>query len=180
MQFTKALTIVIISMVFLSCFVSLYKIEPVAAVTNNGTVIFHETGLASGTSWKVNIGGSNYSSTSNTISQSWISSVSYSWTVYVPTGYTSTSTLTGFFFLSTGETRHFYVDFTAAASYNVTFTESGLSSGTSWNVTLDGTNNVSTSSTITFTGKSNGNYAYMPTQSIHLLVMFAVQHPLEP
>ncbi len=86
--------------------------------------------------------------------------VSYSWTIYVPTGYTSTSTLTGFFFLSTGETRHFYVDFTAAASYNVTFTESGLSSGTSWNVTLDGTNNVSTSPTITFTGKSNGNYAY--------------------
>jgi parallel beta-helix repeat protein len=44
--------------------------------------------------------------------------------------------------------------------YSVTFTESGLPSGTSWNVTFNGTTSSSSSSTITFTGVNNGTYSY--------------------
>ena len=45
------------------------------------------------------------------------------------------------------------------ATYNITFSESGLPSGTSWSVTLNGTSESSTSSTITFT-ETNGTYSY--------------------
>jgi len=44
-------------------------------------------------------------------------------------------------------------------SYTVTFTQSGLPSGTSWSVTFGGTKKSSTSSTITFKVKS-GNYSW--------------------
>ncbi|MGC8630771.1 MAG: DUF7619 domain-containing protein, partial [Thermoplasmata archaeon] len=44
-------------------------------------------------------------------------------------------------------------------SYTITFTESGLPSGTSWSVTLNGSTESSTTNTITFT-KPNGTYSY--------------------
>ncbi|PVX23514.1 MAG: hypothetical protein CW691_10420, partial [Candidatus Bathyarchaeum sp.] len=43
--------------------------------------------------------------------------------------------------------------------YDVTFTASGLPSGTSWSVTFDGTLKTSTTNTISFTA-SNGDYSY--------------------
>ena len=45
------------------------------------------------------------------------------------------------------------------STYEVTFTESGLPSGASWSVTLNGTTASSTSPEITFT-EQNGTYAY--------------------
>ena len=48
---------------------------------------------------------------------------------------------------------------TQTTKYNVTFTESGLPSGTSWFVTLNGSKQSSTSSTITFS-ETNGTYTY--------------------
>ena len=44
-------------------------------------------------------------------------------------------------------------------TYSVTFTGSGLPSGTSWSVTVNGITESSTNSTITFT-LPNGNYSY--------------------
>jgi outer membrane protein assembly factor BamB len=44
--------------------------------------------------------------------------------------------------------------------YDVTFTETGLASGTSWNVTCAGTTHASTSNKITFSSSSVGTYAY--------------------
>ncbi len=46
-----------------------------------------------------------------------------------------------------------------ASTYNVTFSESGLPSGTSWSVTLNGSTEFSTTSTIVFT-VINGSYAF--------------------
>ncbi|MHB8548343.1 MAG: protease pro-enzyme activation domain-containing protein [Thermoplasmataceae archaeon] len=48
---------------------------------------------------------------------------------------------------------------TPAATYTVTFTESGLASGTSWSVTLGSSTQSSTGSTISFT-EPNGTYSY--------------------
>jgi hypothetical protein len=45
-------------------------------------------------------------------------------------------------------------------TYVVSFSESGLPSGTSWNVTFNGTKSSSSSSTITFTGVKNGSYSF--------------------
>ena len=46
-----------------------------------------------------------------------------------------------------------------STTYTVTFTESGLPSGTSWSVTLGGATSSSTTSTITF-NEANGTYTY--------------------
>ncbi|MEM4100990.1 MAG: hypothetical protein QXI08_06045, partial [Thermoplasmata archaeon] len=45
-------------------------------------------------------------------------------------------------------------------TYTVTFTESGLPSGTSWSVTFNGNTKSSTTNTISFTGIANGTYSY--------------------
>ncbi len=47
----------------------------------------------------------------------------------------------------------------APTSYTVTFTESGLPSGTSWSVTFNGKTSTSTSSTVSFSAV-NGTYSY--------------------
>ncbi len=48
---------------------------------------------------------------------------------------------------------------TAATTYTVTFTESGLASGTTWSVTLNGTTSSSSTSTISFS-EPDGSYSY--------------------
>ncbi len=57
-----------------------------------------------------------------------------------------------------------YWKYSSAASlpqyYNVTFTETGLSSGTTWSVTLNSVKESSTTSTIVFTDITNGTYSY--------------------
>jgi uncharacterized repeat protein (TIGR02543 family) len=48
----------------------------------------------------------------------------------------------------------------SAISYTVTFTESGLPSGTEWSVTFNSVSKSSTTDTITFTGVSAGSYSW--------------------
>jgi uncharacterized repeat protein (TIGR02543 family) len=161
MKFTKTISTLIVSMILLSCFISLYTAQPVAAVSNT-RIIFNQTGLASGTSWTVKIGSSNYSSTGSSISQTWIDGVPYNWEVYVPAGYTSSSTLSGIFTLSFGETKNINVVFTSAG-YNVVFSQSSLPSGTNWAVTFDGTTKTSVGSAIIFTNVASGTHIYNVT-----------------
>jgi hypothetical protein len=51
------------------------------------------------------------------------------------------------------------VSFGSVPTYTVTFTESGLPSGTQWSVTLNGTTKSSTTNTITFS-EPNGTYSF--------------------
>jgi uncharacterized repeat protein (TIGR02543 family) len=51
-------------------------------------------------------------------------------------------------------------NFVSGQTYSVSFTETGLTSGTMWNVTFNSLPESSTSNTITFTGVSNGAYSY--------------------
>ncbi|MCW4028890.1 MAG: PQQ-binding-like beta-propeller repeat protein [Candidatus Bathyarchaeota archaeon] len=164
MQSNKTLTIFVISLLVLSSAAGLFKVEPAAAVnTMNGTIVFHETGLASGTSWTVNIQGTNHTVTSTYYSTSWLRDLPCPWTVYVPAGYTTTSTLSGTAYVSAMQTRDIYVDFTASAppAYDVVFTESGLPEGTFWTVTLNGTTTGSITPTNVFEDIPNGVYDYV-------------------
>lgn len=159
MKVTKSLTAVIITLMVLSCFISLYKVENASAVTN-GTIIFRETGLASGTSWIIRIGSGNVSTSNSQYSTTWPSGSPCNWVIYVPTGYTSTSTLSGSTSVSVGQT--VYVDVTFAASfYAVTFAESGLVSGTSWSLNFNGKDYTSITNIITVSNVTNGNYPYL-------------------
>jgi uncharacterized repeat protein (TIGR02543 family) len=51
-------------------------------------------------------------------------------------------------------------NFVSGQTYSVVFTETGLTSGTMWNVTFNSLPESSTSNTITFSGISNGAYSY--------------------
>ena len=149
MKLTKPSAYILLSLILLSCFASLYSIQPAQATGSTGTIAFHATRLATGTSWIVKLGASNYSSTGDTISQSWIEGISYPYTVYVPSGYTSTSTLSGSFLVNVGQTTNYYITFTPLSTANITFTQTGLASGTNWNITFNDATYSSTSDTIT-------------------------------
>ncbi len=61
--------------------------------------------------------------------------------------------------LNSGNAGNTYSPFSTGTTYNVSFDETGLTSGIQWNVTLNGISEVSTTDVIVFTD-INGNYAY--------------------
>ncbi len=121
-------------------------------------VTFTETGLPSGTSWSVTLNGSTLSSTSTSIVFT-ESNGAYPYTIPIASGYTP-SPSSGSVTVDNAAVA-VPVTFTALApgTYLVTFTESGLPSGTSWSVTLAGSPMSSTTTTITFSEK-NDTYSY--------------------
>ena len=125
---------------------------PVSVSTNQLTI--KETGLSSGTSWSVNIGGTTLSTVKSSISVV-APQNTYTYTVSVPSGY-SVSNGSGTVFLN--QTTVLAVTFTAA-SYSLSFTENGLSSGTSWNVTVNG-HNYSSNTTTLSVAVSYGSVTY--------------------
>jgi hypothetical protein len=127
-----------------------------AAAAPTHSVTFTESGLTSGTSWSVTLAGSTLSSTTNTITFSKVDG-SYSYTVNTVSGYTvspSSGTVT-----VSGSNVNKAISFTALPTYTISFTESGLPSGTSWSVTLAGSTKSSTTSTVSFTEPA-GTYSY--------------------
>jgi len=120
------------------------------------TVTFTESGLPSGTQWSVTLNGTTKSSTTNTISFTEPNGT-YSFSISSINGY-SVSPSSGSITVN-GASVNQAITFKAVTPsiYTVTFTESGLPSGTQWSVTLNGTTKSST--TITFT-VPNGEYNY--------------------
>jgi hypothetical protein len=120
------------------------------------TVTFTESGLPTGWSWSVTLAGATKSSTTNTITFAEVNGA-YAFTV-TASGYTaspSSGTIT-----VSGGAQSQAITFTAIVTkYVVTFTETGLPSGTSWSVTLNGAPNSSAAAAITFK-EVNGSYAY--------------------
>ncbi len=109
-------------------------------------VSFTETGLRPGTSWSITLNQTTISSTSDTILFSEPNGT-YTFTVAPISGYTSVPA-SGILQVS-GNLVSQPVEFTPL-EYYVSFSESGLASGTAWSVTLDGTAQRSTEKTIMF------------------------------
>lgn len=122
------------------------------------TVTFSESGLASSTSWSVTLSGTTLSSTTDSIVFTEANGT-YPYTVGSVSGY-SASPASGSVTVS-GAAQTVPVTFTSVApgSYTVTFSESGLSSGTSWSVTLNASTVASTGASIVFS-ETNGAYPY--------------------
>lgn len=119
------------------------------------SVTFTEFGLSSGTIWSTIFNGTKVSSTTNTISFT-VPNGTYSYSVTNVSGY-SISHRTGSVSIN-GAANDLTVTFSKL--YAVTFTESGLSSGAYWFITMNGSKESSTSSSITFSEK-NGTYEYV-------------------
>jgi hypothetical protein len=119
------------------------------------SVVFAETGLAPGTDWSVTLGGTTVSSSTPTIVFVERSGT-YAFTVGSISGY-GISPASGSTTVN-GKAISVAIAFTLG-TYSVTFSESGLPSGTSWSVTLGGVEETSTGTTITFS-EPNGTYSY--------------------
>jgi len=131
---------------------------PALAVKKYYTVTFTETGLPSGTSWSVTFNGTTESSSTNTITFS-VPNGTYSYTIGSVSGYTA-SPSSGSITVN-GANVNQAITFTSVTPsiYKITFTESGLSSGTTWSVTLSGVNKTANTNTIVF-NEPNGTYSF--------------------
>ena len=126
-------------------------------------VTFTESGLPSKAIWYVNLtNGQSFSSSTNTITfrepnNTYRYAVATNDTFYAPT-----LNATGLFTVN-GANVQVNVKF-ILLTYSVTFTESGLPSGTLWGVTLNGVSLNSTTNTITFT-EMKGAYSFTITSA---------------
>ncbi|MGP8145452.1 MAG: protease pro-enzyme activation domain-containing protein [Thermoplasmata archaeon] len=121
------------------------------------TVTFSETGLPSGMSWSVTLGGTVRSSTGTTIAFT-VANGTYSYTVAVIPGYLTNHPI--------GSVTVNGAPVLVALSFlsilhSVTIAETGLPSGREWAVAFNGTGETSTSASISFTGVPNGTYTYL-------------------
>jgi len=118
------------------------------------TITFTESGLPTGATWNITLNGVKSSSPSIMFNES---NGTYSYTIGIYQGY-SAFPYSGIVTVN-GANVNVAITFTQV-KYSVTFTESGLSSGTSWSVTLNGLTETSTNRTLTF-NEPNGTYSYV-------------------
>ena len=125
-------------------------------VINNYSVTFTETGLPSGTAWYVNLSNGNKSGaiTGSTYTFALVNGT-YSYTIATTDKTYHASA--GSIIVNNGNVNSSVIFSTF--KYTVTFTESGLSSGTHWNITFNGATSSSNGTTITFSAV-NGTYSY--------------------
>ncbi len=121
-------------------------------------VTFTETGLPAGTTWSVTLNGSLESSATDSIVFVEVNN-SYSFNVSAVSGYTVSPASGNLVVNGAALSQPVVFSVIVVPTYTVTYTESGLASGTNWSVTLNSSLQHSTSATIVFT-ESNGNYSY--------------------
>jgi hypothetical protein len=119
------------------------------------TVTFSETGLPSGTNWSVTLNGVTTSSTRGSIAFVEVNGT-FAWSVGAMAGFRATPA-SGTLTVAGGPVAE-SISF-APVTYAVAFSETGLPSGTSWSVTLNGVIQSSVSNTIAFI-EPNGTFAY--------------------
>ena len=124
------------------------------------TVTFMETGLSSGTEWSVTVSGSTASALAPAaVSLSEVNGT-YSYTVGSVAGYTASPSSGSVTVNGAAVTQAIAFSPSTAPTYAVTFTETGLSSGTEWSVMLGGLpESVSAPGSIVF-NEPNGTYSY--------------------
>ena len=120
------------------------------------TFTVNEQGLASGVSWNIDFNNTVYSSTSSSISISVLNG-KYSLSITPPSSY-NVGTYPSIITISNAS-QSITVQFTKiATTYTIQFIESGLASGTVWEISFGGNYYSSSSSTITVS-VPNGTYS---------------------
>ncbi|MGP6240047.1 PEGA domain-containing protein, partial [Cuniculiplasma sp. SKW4] len=122
------------------------------------SVTFTETGLPSGTTWYVNITGHDSGAITETSYSISLPNGTYSYTIatsdheYAPVSYSGSVTVSG---NSVSESITF-----SLVTYTVTFTETGIESGQSWNVDINGVTHTVTGSSFTLLGNNGTSFRY--------------------
>ncbi|MGA8537407.1 MAG: hypothetical protein WB789_08455 [Thermoplasmata archaeon] len=122
------------------------------------SVMFTESGLQAGTSWSVTFGGVTKSSTTATV-MFLESNGTYAYSVPDTVGNTATPNLGTLRVDGAGVGEAITFSPTPSATYSVTFSETGLTTGTSWSVTVGNVTLSSTTVQIVFT-ETNRSYSY--------------------
>ena len=131
---------------------------PTTTTATTYAVTFTESGLPAATSWSVTYGGV-WSSSATTTNVFNVVSGTYAYTVNVA-GYIAAPSSGNVTVIASPANQAITFTAGAAGTYTVTFTESGLVSGTSWSVTFNAVLASSTTATIAFTGVASGTYTY--------------------
>ncbi|HTS33107.1 MAG TPA: thermopsin family protease [Thermoplasmata archaeon] len=123
------------------------------------TLTFTQSGLTSGTTWSVTVNGVTYTSTAGSIAVSGLNGT-YTYTVSAVSGY-SVSPVSGTEDVTSGDqtVAVTFTPVTTPTTYTITFTETGLPSGTSWSVTVNGEVYTESTATIQVSGGAGG-YTY--------------------
>ena len=129
------------------------------AVVATYAVTFTESGLPSGTSWSVTVNGTTGSASAPGSVVFQEPNGFYAFTVKSVPGYIVSPGSGTVIVSGAGLDEGITFSPSVVATYAVTFTESGLPSGTRWSVTAAGTLQTSTATTITFQ-EPNGTYAF--------------------
>ncbi len=127
-----------------------FALPPTYAVT------FTETGLPAGTLWTLTVGAHVGSSSTNSISVA-LANGTYAYAINAATGYTPLPRNGSVTVLGTPV--NINVVYSAPPTFAVTFTESGLSTGTNWSVSFNGGTGYSTTASIAFSVADN-SYLY--------------------
>ncbi|EQB73972.1 MAG: multitransmembrane protein [Ferroplasma sp. Type II] len=130
--------------------------ESVSWYPVNYTVTFSETGLSPGTIWGLSVNGVVHTSSTNNITLS-LPNGTYSYSLTTVSGYTPHA-YTGSFTINSSSTT-INIAYTPN-TYTVVFIETGLPSGTTWNVTFNGVLKTTNSTSISFTNVTDGTYSY--------------------
>ena len=133
-------------------------VVPTNTSTPTYPVTFTESGLPAATSWSMSYGGV-WSSSSTTTIVFRVVSGTYAYTTDV-TGYIAAPAFGTITVGGAAASQAITFVAGAAGSYPVTFTESGLASGTSWSVTFNAVPASSTTAMIVFTTVASGTYTY--------------------
>jgi len=133
------------------------KLSSITFLKNTYKVSFSESGLPASAMWSVSSSGFNSGGTSEASVSFNLTNGTYSYEIasrnpiYTPTESSGTFTVDG-------HGLNIVVTF-VIVKFNVTFTETGLTSGSIWSVSVNGSSIISNSSTITFQ-LFNGTYYY--------------------
>jgi hypothetical protein len=129
---------------------------PIAFVRGTFTVTFTETGLPGGTHWSVTLNGTTQTTTMASMAFT-VPNGTYSFSIPTIAGYYISPSYGAV--VVNGAPVSQAITFTQIV-YTVTFTESGLRAGAQWMVALNGTEETSTGTTISF-GELDGTYTYV-------------------
>ena len=131
------------------------------AFASEYTITFSETGLAYSTTWSVDLAGITESSSSSSIIFT-VTDGDYSYSVLGVSSYTSSPSSGTITVDSSSVTQ----DITFTGDYSVTFSESGLPSGTTWEAFLNNTDGyvITTGTSVSLTA-GNGQYSYAVPQA---------------
>ncbi len=124
------------------------------------SVTFSEAGLTKGTPWSVTLAGSTRSSSSSTV-QFTKGNGSYAFSVGGVSGYTASPSSGTVTVNGASVTQSVAFSPSAVATYAVTFTESGLPSGTAWSVALSGAGGSGVAPGSIAFNEANGTYSFM-------------------